>query len=69
VALLAADGRMPDGAVLTHESILGTTFEARIVGSTSEGVVTEIEGTAFRTGEHRFVLDPRDPLGDGFVLR
>ena len=69
VALLAADGRMGSGAVLTHESIVGTTFEARVVESTAEGVVTEIEGTAFRTGEHRFVLDPRDPLGAGFVLR
>jgi proline racemase len=26
-------------------------------------------GAAYRTGEHRFVLDPRDPLGTGFVLR
>jgi len=26
-------------------------------------------GAAFRTGEHRFVLDPRDPVGTGFVLR
>jgi proline racemase len=24
---------------------------------------------AFRTGEHRFFLDSRDPLGTGFVLR
>ena len=27
------------------------------------------QGMAYRTGEHRFVLDPRDPLGTGFVLR
>jgi proline racemase len=39
------------------------------VGETPEGVLTEVEGSAFRTGEHRFVLDPRDPLGTGFVLR
>ena len=32
-------------------------------------MITEIEGTAYRTGEHRFVLDPRDELGTGFVLR
>jgi proline racemase len=32
-------------------------------------VVTEVEGMAYRTGEHRFELDPRDPLGTGFVLR
>jgi proline racemase len=52
-----------------HESIVGTTFSGRIVDRTAEGVITEIEGTAHRTGEHRFVLDPRDDLGTGFVLR
>ena len=57
------------GEVLRHDSIIGTTFTARVVGSTPEGVITEVEGTAFRTGEHRFLLDPRDTLGTGFVLR
>jgi proline racemase len=69
VALLAADGRMPEGAVLTHDSIVGTTFTARVVETVEAGVVTEVEGMAYRTGEHRFVLDPRDPVGTGFVLR
>ena len=72
-ALLAADGHLPPGAVLRHESIVGTEFRARVVESViAEGrdaVVTEVEGTAHRTGEHRFVLDPRDPLGEGFALR
>ena len=45
-----------------HESIVGTTFSGRIVERTAEGVITEIEGTSYRTGEHRFVLDPRDEL-------
>lgn len=57
------------GEVLRHDSIIGTTFTARVVGSMPEGVVTEVEGTAYRTGEHRFLLDPRDSLGTGFVLR
>jgi proline racemase len=57
------------GQVLRHDSIVGTTFTARVAERTDEGVVTEIEGMAFRTGEHRFVLDPRDDLGTGFVLR
>jgi proline racemase len=57
------------GQVLRHDSIVGTTFYARVVERTPEGVVTEIEGRAYRTGEHRFVLDPRDELGTGFVLR
>ncbi|HEY7074004.1 MAG TPA: proline racemase family protein [Solirubrobacteraceae bacterium] len=74
VALLAADGRLgPGRGVLRHDSIVGTTFRARVVEAVrAEGraaVVTEVEGAAFRTGEHRFVLDPRDPLGTGFVLR
>ena len=68
-ALLAADGSLRSGQVLRHDSIVGTTFLARVVGETAEGVLTEVEGTAFRTGEHRFVLDPRDPLGTGFSLR
>jgi proline racemase len=57
------------GQELRHDSIVGTTFRGRVVERTGEGVVTEIEGTAFRTGEHRFVLDPRDELRTGFVLR
>ena len=73
VALLAADGRLGPGRVLRHDSIVGTTFRARVVEEVrAEGrtaVVTEVEGAAYRTGEHRFVLDPRDPLGTGFVLR
>ena len=55
--------------VLTHESIVGTTFTARVAERVGNAVVTEVEGAAFRTGEHRFVLDPRDPVGTGFVLR
>jgi proline racemase len=68
-ALLAADGNLGEGQELRHDSIVDTTFLARVVGETPEGVLTEVEGTSFRTGEHRFVLDPRDPLGTGFSLR
>ena len=32
-------------------------------------VITEVEGAAFPTGQHTFTLDPRDPLGTGFLLR
>ena len=34
-----------------------------------DAVITEVDGMAFRTGEHRFLLDPHDELGTGFVLR
>ena len=73
LALLAADGRIGPGQVLTHESIIGTTFLGRVLSgdSTAVGdvVATEIEGTAFATAECTFVLDPADSLGTGFVLR
>lgn len=68
-ALLNADGLVAEGQSWRNDSIVDTTFHARAIGRTREGLLTEVEGTAFRTGEHRFVLDPRDPLGTGFVLR
>lgn len=67
--LLVADGTLAEGESWRNDSIVGTTFAATAVGHGEGGVLTEVEGTAFRTGEHRFVLDPRDPLGTGFVLR
>jgi proline racemase len=73
VALLADEGRLAPGQVLIHESIIGTRFTAWVAELTAaEGrpaVVAEIQGNAFITGEHVFVLDPRDELGTGFVLR
>jgi proline racemase len=68
-ALLAADGALDSWETWRNESIVGTAFQARAIGETADGLLTEVEGTAFRTAEHRFVLDPRDPLGTGFVLR
>jgi proline racemase len=68
-ALLAADGALADGQAWRNRSIVGTSFDARVLGQAADGLLTEVTGTAFRTGEHTFVLDPRDPLGTGFVLR
>lgn len=65
-ALLAADGFR---ASWTNHSITGGIFTARALDDTPDGLLTEVAGTAFRTGDHTFTLDPRDPLGTGFVLR
>jgi proline racemase len=55
-----------------HESIIGTRFRGRLVEETfvSEiaAVVPEIEGDAWITGEHTFVIDGNDPLRRGFRL-
>jgi proline racemase len=73
LALLDDTGELPAGETLVHESVIGTRFTARVAGRAvaggREAVVTEITGRAFRTGEHRFLLDPRDELGTGFTLR
>jgi trans-L-3-hydroxyproline dehydratase len=55
------------------ESIIGTRFTGRIVETTSLGphpaVIPEVEGTARITGRHEFLIDPEDPLREGFILR
>jgi proline racemase len=73
LALLHAQGRLAPGAALRHRSIVGSEFTGRVVGETGvagrPAVVTEVEGSAYRTGQATFELDPDDPLGEGFLLR
>jgi proline racemase len=73
LALLDRSGRLRRGSELVHLGIVDTVFTGRVVGDDEvagiPAVVTEVEGSAFRTGEHVFTLDPADPLGDGFLLR
>jgi proline racemase len=73
LALLHAQGRLPLGEPLRHRSIVGSEFTGRVVGETEvagrPAVITEVEGSAYRTGRAAFELDPDDPLGEGFLLR
>jgi proline racemase len=73
LALLDKSGRLPRGQDLLHLSIVDTAFTGRVVGEGEvagiPAVVTEVEGAAYRTGEHVFTLDAHDPVGDGFLLR
>jgi proline racemase len=68
-ALLLDAGALSLGQTWRNDSIIGTTFYARAIGTTDDGALTEVDGIAFRTGEHRFVIEDRDPLATGFVLR
>jgi proline racemase len=58
---------------LHHLSVIGTEFRAWIVDRTEiagcPAVITEVEGSAHRTGTHEFVLEPGDDLRTGFLLR
>jgi len=74
LAILHARGALATGDPLRHLGIVDSAFTGVVIGDGPlvgghPSVVTEVEGSAFRTGEHRFVLDPSDPLGTGFLLR
>ena len=55
------------------ESILGTKFNVKAISETKYGnydaIIPEVEGTAFITGKHEFLIDPNDQLKDGFIFR
>lgn len=73
LAIHRARGEVSLDEPIVVESILGTTFTGRIVEATEFGpyaaIIPEVEGTAHITGRHEFVIDPADPLRDGFILR
>ena len=73
LALHYARGEIDLGQSVIIESILGTRFRGCVVRETTFGphaaVIPEVEGTAFITGRHEFVIDPTDPLKNGFIFR
>jgi proline racemase len=72
MAVLNDMGLLLDDVPFVHESIVGTTFKGRVVDRTEVGerqaIVPEIEGSAWITGEHTFLIDGDDPLKAGFRL-
>ncbi|MCL7959263.1 MAG: proline racemase family protein [marine benthic group bacterium] len=66
-------GELPAGETITIESIIGSSFDVRVAAETTVGrlpaIVPEVTGTAHITGHHEFLIDPEDPLRDGFFLR
>jgi proline racemase len=73
LAALHAAGAITKGQCLTHESIVGSRFQARVLDAVlvdqRPAVVPQVTGIAHKTGEHTFVVDPDDELTPGFVLR
>jgi trans-L-3-hydroxyproline dehydratase len=55
------------------ESIIGSRFTVRVLKEVQFGphkaVIPEVEGSASITGRNEFLIDPDDPLRDGFILR
>jgi len=73
LAVLDASGELPRGEALIHDGIVGSTFTGTVVDAAevagTPAVITEVEGSAFLTGRHEFVLTEADPIGTGFLLR
>ena len=72
MAVLDAMGLLQDEQPFVHESIIGTLHRGRVARRTQVGdypsIVTDIEATAWITGEHTFFVNEEDPLKEGFVI-
>ena len=72
-AIQYSRGQLGLGDTLNIESIIGTAFQVRCVEEVKvcdrQAVIPEVSGSAHVTGEHTFILDERDPLHAGFLVR
>ena len=72
MAVVDAMGLLSNTKPFVHESLIGTRFTGRVSARTIvgelEAIVPEIEGSAWITGEHTFLIDGEDPLNTGFRL-
>lgn len=72
LAALHARGDMRVGDAMTHASVIGSTFDGRIVSETSIGgrpaIVPAIRGSAWITGVSQVLVDPTDPFPEGYLL-
>jgi trans-L-3-hydroxyproline dehydratase len=72
MATLHARGLMRVGDTMSHASVLGTTFDGRIVRETKvagrPAIVPAIRGSAWITGITQVLVDPTDPFPEGYLL-
>ncbi|KAG7818644.1 hypothetical protein KL928_002512 [Ogataea angusta] len=74
--LLYLKGRISPEHIFVNESIIGSTFKAKIVGTnikancnTKKACVVEIQGQAHLLGRSEWWLDPEDEIGyRGFII-
>src|SRR5207249_12218253 len=72
LAALHARGVMRAGDAMTDASVIGSTFEGRIVSETTvagrPAIVPAIRGSAWITGVTQVLVDPTDPFPEGYLL-
>ncbi len=73
IALQFAKDEIKINQPMLIESIIGTKFTGSVHQTTKFGkydaVIPQVEGNAYITGKHEFLIDPEDPLKEGFILR
>jgi len=73
IAIHLARGEVELGETIHIESIIGSRFSVqateRVRFGRHDAVTPRVEGQAFITGRHEFLIDPADPLRGGFLLR
>jgi len=73
VAQLYSRGLLGRHETLVNESVIGTVFKGRVLSETKLGpfdaVIPEIEGNAYICGFANWIIDDRDPLTYGFLVR
>jgi len=73
MAIHAAREEIDLGKTMKIESIIDTVFTASVIEKLSYGqhkaVIPEVSGTAHIVGKQEFLIDPKDPLANGFILR
>lgn len=72
MAILVAQGKMAIGGKFTNEGLLGTLYHGTAVSAVTHagisGIVPEVEGSAWIIGRAALSVDPRDPLGAGYLV-
>lgn len=73
MAIHKARKELDFGEKMTIESITNSVFTGSIISQEDYGsfkaVIPQVEGTAYITGMQTFVIDPKDPMKNGFILR
>ncbi|MGV8946166.1 MAG: proline racemase family protein [Lutibacter sp.] len=61
------------GETMSIESITDAVFIGSVISEEDYGpftaIIPQVEGTAYITGMQTFVIDPKDPMKNGFILR
>ncbi|MFD1175894.1 proline racemase family protein [Paenibacillus puldeungensis] len=72
LALLYSRGRLSQGQQVIYEGITGTRVAGKIAEETEaygyKAVIPQLTGSAYVLGFMNFIVDPTDPLAEGFIL-